>query len=128
MFWTDQYYGELEYCIKMVPSEDRAAVLVTLPAASLRLPAEPGGECGRVAVGMAHQRYDLQLTRRARLAGDLLHDRDGALADERDRDRMGADAVACDAESGVGCANAGHGHSMKGRGGLAQLRRNFNEH
>jgi hypothetical protein len=95
VFWTDQYYGELEYCIKMVPSEDRAAVLVTLPAASLRLPAEPGGECGRVAVGMAHQgydlqRYDLQLTRRARLARDLLHDRDGAFADERDRHRVGS--------------------------------------
>jgi len=89
VFWTDQYYGELGYCIKMVPSEDRAAVLVTLPAASLRLPAEPGGECGRVAVGMAHQSYDLQLTRRARLSGDLLHDRDGALADECDRARRG---------------------------------------
>jgi hypothetical protein len=64
----------------MAPSEDRAAVLVTLPAASLRLPAEPGGECGRVAVGMAHQGYDLQLTRRTRRAHDVLHDRDGTLA------------------------------------------------
>jgi hypothetical protein len=32
--------------------------------------------------------------RRERLAGDVLHDRDGALADQRDRHRMGAHAVA----------------------------------
>jgi hypothetical protein len=121
VFWTDQYYGELEYCIKMVPSEDRAAVLVTLPAASLRLPAEPGGECGRVAVGMAHQGYDLQLTRRARLGRDVLHDGDGALADERDRHRVGTYAVACDATGGVGgVEEGGNGLTMKRgqRGGL----------
>jgi hypothetical protein len=52
--------------------------------------------------------------RREELARDLLYDGDGALADESDGHRMGADAVACDAESGVGCANAGHDHSMKG--------------
>jgi hypothetical protein len=31
----------------------------------------------------------VQLARRARLASDLLHDRDGALADERDGHRVG---------------------------------------
>jgi hypothetical protein len=41
--------------------------------------------------------------RRARLARDLLHDRDGTLADERDGHRMGADAVAC----GPGCGAGG---------------------
>jgi hypothetical protein len=46
--------------------------------------------------------YDLQLVRRARLARDVLHDRHGALADECDRDRMGAHAVACGAAGGVG--------------------------
>jgi hypothetical protein len=50
---------------------------------------------GRIAVGMAHQGFDLQLSvRRARLTRDLLHDRDGALADERDRHRVGAHAGA----------------------------------
>jgi hypothetical protein len=37
--------------------------------------------------------------RRTRLAGDLLHERDGTLPDERDRHRLGADAVARDAAS-----------------------------
>ncbi len=40
--------------------------------------------------------------RRARLARDVLHDRDGTLADERDGHRLGAHAVACDAAGGVG--------------------------
>jgi hypothetical protein len=40
-----------------------------------------------------------------RRACDLLHDRDGALADERDRHRMGAHAVARDAAGGVGGAH-----------------------
>jgi hypothetical protein len=35
--------------------------------------------------------------RRARLARDVLHDRHGVLADERDRRRLGSDAVARDA-------------------------------
>jgi hypothetical protein len=39
--------------------------------------------------------------RRPGLARDVLHDRDGALADERDRNRMGADARARDAAGGV---------------------------
>src|SRR4029434_3318083 len=34
--------------------------------------------------------------RRARLAGDVLHERDGALADECDRHRVGAHALARD--------------------------------
>jgi len=57
---------------------------------------------------MEHQGYDLQLTRygRARLAGDVLHDRDGALADERDGHRVGAHALARDAAGGVGGAEA----------------------
>ena len=45
---------------------------------------------GHVAVGMARQGYDLQLTRydEKGMARDLLHERDGALADGRDRDRL----------------------------------------
>ena len=64
---------------------------------------------GRVAVGMARQGYDLQLTRydRAGLARDVLHNRDGALADEHDGHRMGAHAVARDAAGGVGGAGVG---------------------
>jgi hypothetical protein len=38
------------------------------------------------------------------MARDVLHDRDGAFADERDRQRMRADAVARDATDGVGGA------------------------
>jgi len=41
------------------------------------------------------------------LARDLLHDRHGALADERDRHRVGAHAVARDAAGGVGGAGLG---------------------
>jgi len=61
---------------------------------------------GQVVVGMARQGYDLQThaLRRARLARDLLHDRGGILADERDGHRMGAHALACDAAGGVGGA------------------------
>jgi hypothetical protein len=63
---------------------------------------------GRVAVGMARQGYDLQLTRYDdKLARDVLRDRDGALADERDRHGVGADAVARDATGGVGGAAEG---------------------
>jgi len=58
---------------------------------------------GHVAVGMHRQGYDLQ---RSRLAGDVLHDRDGAFADERDGHRVGADAVARDAAGGVGGVEA----------------------
>jgi hypothetical protein len=42
-----------------------------------------------------------------RMAGDLLHDLDGALAYERDRHGMGAHAVACDEEGGVGGTTTG---------------------
>jgi hypothetical protein len=39
--------------------------------------------------------------------GDVLHDRDGALANERDGHRLGAHAVARDAAGGVGaCVGA----------------------
>ena len=41
-------------------------------------------------------------SRRAR--GDVLYDRDGAFADERDGHRVGADALARDAAGGVGGA------------------------
>jgi hypothetical protein len=58
----------------------------------------------RIAVGMAHQGYEsaTHALRRTRMARDLLHDRDGALADERDGHRMGAHAVARDAAGGGG--------------------------
>ena len=42
--------------------------------------------------------------RRARLARDLLHDRDGALTHERDGHGVGTDALARDAAGGVGGA------------------------
>jgi len=47
------------------------------------------------------------LLRREGLARHPLHDRDGALADRRDRHRVGADAVARDAAGGVGGAEEG---------------------
>ena len=43
------------------------------------------------------------------MAGDVLHERDGALDHERDRVGVGADAVACDAAGGVGRAPTGLG-------------------
>ena len=52
---------------------------------------------GHVAVGMHRRGFDLQLTQYdERLASDLLHDRNGALADQCDGPRMGADALARD--------------------------------
>ena len=51
---------------------------------------------GRIAVGMAHQGYDLQLTRY-----DAAGERPSTLADERDGHRLGAHAVARDAAGGV---------------------------
>jgi len=47
-------------------------------------------------------RPPVDAVRRARLAGDVLHDRHGAFADKRDGHRVGADAVARDAAGGVG--------------------------
>jgi hypothetical protein len=57
-----------------------------------------------VAVGMHRRGYDLQFdsVRRARMARDLLHDRDGTFADERNGHRMGAHAVARGAARGAG--------------------------
>jgi hypothetical protein len=55
----------------------------------------------------AHQGFDLQLTRYGERGGDLLHDRDGALADERNGHRMGAHAVARDAAGGAGGVETG---------------------
>jgi hypothetical protein len=45
---------------------------------------------GHVAVGMQRQGYDLQLTQYDERGWrrDVLHERDGALADERDRHRL----------------------------------------
>jgi hypothetical protein len=59
---------------------------------------------GLVAAGMHRQGYDLQLTQYDERGwrATFLHDRDGALADERDRNRLGAHAVARDAAGGVG--------------------------
>jgi len=45
--------------------------------------------------------------RRTGLASDVLHDRDGALAHERDGERVGADSVASGAASGMGGAHTG---------------------
>jgi hypothetical protein len=45
------------------------------------------------------------------IEGRLIHDGDGALADERDRHRMGAHAVARDAAGGVGGVEALRGAS-----------------
>ena len=59
---------------------------------------------GRVAVGMPHQGYDLQLTQydeRGWRATFYTH-RDGALTDQRDRHRMGENTVACGAKGGDG--------------------------
>ena len=56
---------------------------------------------GHVAVGMHRQGFDLQLTQYDERG------RDGTLADQRDGHRVGADAVACDAEGGVGGAHQG---------------------
>jgi hypothetical protein len=58
---------------------------------------------------MARQGYDLQLTPYdgEGLASHLLHDRNGALAHERDGHRMGAHAVARDAAGGVGGVKEG---------------------
>ena len=43
-----------------------------------------------------------------KLAGELLHKRDGALADECDRHGVGAYAVACGAEGGMGSNKESH--------------------
>jgi hypothetical protein len=82
-----------------MPSYDRAL-------RALRTWLDSWSGIGHVAVGMHRQGLDLQLTQYdERGWRDLLHDRDGALADERDRHRVGADAVAGDAARGaVACA------------------------
>src|SRR5438094_4978051 len=76
-------------------------MIVSLWALRFRLESLEG--IGRVMVGMARQGFDLQLTRYEKgWRRALLHDRDGALAHERDGRRVGADAVARDATGGVG--------------------------
>jgi hypothetical protein len=84
-----------------MPSYDRALW-------ALRTWLDSWAGIGRVAVGMHRQGFDLQLTQYgARLAGDVLHHGHGALANERDRHRMGAHAVARDAAGGVGSVETG---------------------
>ena len=58
---------------------------------------------GRIAVGMTRQGLDLQLTRYDERGwrATFLHDWHGALAHQRDRHRMGAHALARDAEGGA---------------------------
>jgi hypothetical protein len=62
---------------------------------------------GHVAVGMARQGYDLQLTRYDEKGwrATFYTTRDGALADERNRHGVGAHAVARDPAGGVGGAD-----------------------
>jgi hypothetical protein len=84
-------------------------LLVTLEAARLRTNAHPlrarrsrldsWSGIGRVAVNMADQGFDFQLTRydERGWASYLLHDRDGALAHERDGNGVGENALARDA-------------------------------
>jgi hypothetical protein len=65
----------------------------------------PGPASGhRPRWAIARLGYDLQLTRYDERGWprDLLHDRDGALADERHRHRVGANAMARDAAGGGG--------------------------
>jgi hypothetical protein len=79
------FVAELRFAGCSMPSYDRALH-------ALRTWLDSWAGIGHVAVGMARQGYDLQLTRygRSRLAGHVLHDGDGALADERDRHRVGS--------------------------------------
>ena len=61
---------------------------------------------GHLAVGMARQGYDLQLARYDDRGGacNLLRKRHGALPDERDGDRLGADTVASGSAGRLGGA------------------------
>ena len=79
-----------------MPSHDRA-----LWALLTWLDSWPG--IGHVAVGMHRQGYDLQLTQYDERGWEsyFLHHRHGALADQRDRHRVGAHAVAHDAAGRV---------------------------
>ena len=78
-----------------------STLIVGPRALGAALGSTPGRASAGSSSGWRTRGYDLQLTRqrRARLARDLLHDRDGALAHERDRHRMGAHAMARDAAS-----------------------------
>src|SRR5438093_6716824 len=63
---------------------------------------------GRIAVGMARQGYDLQLTRYdARGWRDVLRERYRAQPNQRDGHGLGTDAVARDTARGVGGAEEG---------------------
>src|SRR5262245_29703027 len=81
------------------PSDDRVLWLLRM-----WLDSWPG--IGHIAVGMHRQGYDLQLTQYDERGwrAKLLYDWDGALADERDRHGMGADALAREAAGGMGGA------------------------
>ena len=71
---------------------------------ALRLYLDSWAGIGRLAVGMARQGYDLQLTQYDDRGwrATFYTTGDGALAHERDRHRVGAHAVACDAAGRVG--------------------------
>jgi len=62
----------------------------------------------RCGIGLVRRRRSAP----ARLTSHVLHDRDGALADERDRHRVGAHAVARGPGGGVGGVEEGRGESM----------------
>ena len=78
-----------------MPSYDRALW-------ALRTWLDSWAGVGHVAVGMHRQGYDLQLTPYDDSGWRATHDRYEALADERDRHRGAADAVAGGAAPGVG--------------------------
>jgi hypothetical protein len=87
-----------------MPSYDRALH-------ALRTWLDSWSGIGHVAVGMARPTHPL---RRTRVGRDLLYERDGALADERDGHRVGAHAVARGAAGGVGgVEEGGNGLTMK---------------
>jgi hypothetical protein len=69
---------------------------------------------------MARQGVDRQLTQydEKGLADYLLHDRNGALPDERDKHRMGAHAVARDATGGVEALRKANETIMNSQTGL----------
>jgi len=80
-------------------------------------PSAPGSIPGLALDGLrsawlAGRRSPAHAVRRARLAGDFLHDRDGGFAGERDRHRLGAHVVARSPECGVGGAEAGGGDGV----------------
>src|SRR6266550_1076857 len=85
-----------------LPSYDRALW-------ALRTWLDSWSGIGHVAVGMHRRGFDLLLTQYDERGwrATFLHDWRGALAHERDRHRVGADAVACGSAGGVGGTEEG---------------------